>query len=432
MTADLAAGDPFPRFHLGTHLASIPKDDEALVFQVPLHHSTKISTPVWHGTNHAIAASIGNFPSRPHDNRRHDTNHSLTTTSAPTSVSTRPYACNNHAHNTPYAPLVSDRPKFDLDTLRRQVQRNKEALKPLEQFLGLLPETTACKPHPDPSHQLPTWKQEALKQAVRLTLSPSQMDSNRPPTSMQPTTCSAATTPQPTNTVTPTAVQNLPTISPTTPTVTAPTTNPALTTTDLRTMTLQHHRQLTMSTTVPTTTPTSTTTMTDTQPPPTPPTIVIDFSAITTFLVRHQQHLDHLGQTIQRLSHTMAKITTIADDITRIIQQKTNAQLIAVEATSNPTFPSPTPSNAKLSYPQQSPATITLNSIPISRLPATPVDLTAIPNHPTNTFANNNTSAQWYSSPCPAAPDPPFLLKPMLARMRHKPQPSLRFMTMLS
>jgi len=127
----------------------------------------------------------------------------------------------------------------------------------------------------------------------------------------------------------------------------------------------------------------------------------------------------------------MAKNNTITNDINRLTQQMTDAQLIAVEATSNSTFPSPNPSNAKPSYPQQSPATISLTSIQISRIPATPLDPNAIPNHPTNTFTNNNTSAQWSSSPCPAAPDPPFLLKPMLANMHHKPQPSLRFMTML-
>ena len=218
-----------------------------------------------------------------------------------------------------------------------------------------------------------------------------------------------------------------------TPTAATPTTNPTLPPTNLCTATQQHPKQQSPPTTVQSTPLTLPTTPTaDTDPTTTPLTIVIDSSAITAFFARHHQTLDHLEKNIQRLSHTMAKITTITDDIARIIQPKTEAQLIAVEATSNPTFPSPNPSNAKPPYPQQSPATITLKSIQISRLPATPRDLTAIPNHPTNTFATNNTSAQWSSSPCPAAPDPPFLPKPMLANMRHKPQPSLRFMTMLS
>jgi len=432
MTANSAAGDPFPRFYLGTHLASTPKDDEAPVFQVPFHRSAKISTPAWYGTNHAVAAGVENFPSRPHDNRRHDTHHSSTTTSAPTAVPTLTYACNNHEHNQPSAPLVSDRHKFDLEAFKRQVQRNLESLQPLNQFLGMLPETSAGKPNPDHSHKLPTGAQEALTQAVMLTLGPSKMDLTRPPTSMQPTTCSAATTPpQQTTTATPTAVQNLHTISPTTPTVEAPTTNPVLTTTDLRTMTPQHHRQQTMTTTVPPTTPTSTTTMTDTQPPTTPPTIVIDFSEITTFLICHNQNLDHLKKSIQRLSQTMAKTITIADDITRLIQQTTDAQ-IAAEDTSNPTFPSPTPSNDKPSYTQQPPATLSLNSIQSPRIPAPPIDPNAIPTHPTDTSDNNNTSAQWSFSPCPATPAPPFLLKHMIANMRQKPQPSCRFLTMLS
>jgi len=143
MTADSATGNPFPRFYLGTPLASTPKDDEALVFQVPFHRSAKIPTTAWYGTNHAVAAGVGKFPSRPHDNRHHDTNLSLTTTSAPTSVPTLPSACNKHAHNKPYSPLVSDRQQIDIEALKRQVQRNMESLTPLRQFLGLLPETPA-------------------------------------------------------------------------------------------------------------------------------------------------------------------------------------------------------------------------------------------------------------------------------------------------
>jgi len=222
MMADSAAGDPFLRSYLGTPLVSTPKDDKALVFQVPFHHSAKISTPVWYGTNHAVAAGVGKFPSCPHDNRRHDMNHSLTTTSALMSVPTLTYACNKHAHNKPYEPLVSDQPKFDLEALRRQVQCNTEALKLLDQFLSLLPKTPACKSHPDPSHKLLTLAQEALTQAVMLTLGPSMMDPTRPPTSTQLTTCSAATTPpQQTNTAMPTAAQHLHRMSPTTPTVAA-------------------------------------------------------------------------------------------------------------------------------------------------------------------------------------------------------------------
>jgi len=110
----------------------------------------------------------------------------------------------------------------------------------------------------------------------------------------------------------------------------------------------------------------------------------------------------------------------------------TPAQLIAVKATSNPTSPSSTPSNAKPSYTQQSPATLSLNSIQSSRIPAPPLDPNAIPKHPTDTSDNNNTRALWPCSPCPATPAPPFLLKPMITHMRYKPQPSRRFLIMLS
>jgi len=115
-----------------------------------------------------------------------------------------------------------------------------------------------------------------------------------------------------------------------------------------------------------------------------------------------------------------------------ITQQMTDAQLIAAAATSTPTFPSPNSSNAKPSYPQQSPATISLNSSQMSQVQSTPLDLMEIPNHPTNTSSNNNMCTHWAFLPCQTSPAPPLSLKPMVANMHYKPQLSPQFMTMLS
>ena len=171
---------------------------------------------------------------------------------------------------------------------------------------------------------------------------------------------------------------------------------------------------------------------------------------------------------IQRLSHTMAKTQAVIDCINHLLQPTTEAKLL----TSNFTSPRLIPNPNKTSHPQQSSASASPSSIRTPRVPpkppnlitthnpcpygptdnqstantpaqfiavkasprilATPLDPNAIPNHPTDTSNNNNISAQWPFAPCPATPAPPFILKPMIANMRHKPQPSSRFLTMLS
>jgi len=133
MTADSAMGDPFPRFYLGPHLASTPKDNEVAVFQVPFQRSAKISTPACYGTNHAIAAGVEKFPPHPHDNRHHATNHTSTTTPALLLIhALDDCACDKHAHKKLFASMVPDRPTFDLEALQRQIKPNEEALQPLQ------------------------------------------------------------------------------------------------------------------------------------------------------------------------------------------------------------------------------------------------------------------------------------------------------------
>jgi len=85
MTAASVAGDSFPPFYLGTTLTSTPDDDEAWVLQVPGPRFAKISTPTSHGTYHAVATHVENFPFLPLDNRRHEPNCSTTPAPAPSS-----------------------------------------------------------------------------------------------------------------------------------------------------------------------------------------------------------------------------------------------------------------------------------------------------------------------------------------------------------
>jgi len=132
----------------------------------------KISTPACYGTNHAVAAGVEKFPPHPHDNHRHATNHTSTTTPAPLSIHTLDdCACDKHAHKKPFASMVPNCPAFDLEALRRQIKQNEEALQLLQQFLASLPEPTACTSQPDPFHEPPTPEQQALAQAITLALS---------------------------------------------------------------------------------------------------------------------------------------------------------------------------------------------------------------------------------------------------------------------
>jgi len=88
MTAASAAGDYSPPFYIGTNLASTMEDDAGWVLSVPHSRSEKISTLTSHGTYHAIAAPVENFPFLPLDNRRHEPNRSATTAKEPI-----PYLC---------------------------------------------------------------------------------------------------------------------------------------------------------------------------------------------------------------------------------------------------------------------------------------------------------------------------------------------------
>jgi len=257
-------------------------------------------------------------------------------------------------------------------------------------------------------------------------------DRTRLPTLMQPVQSFAATIPQQqTTTATTTAAQTLHKLPQTTPTAAEPTTNTTLTPTYLSTT--QHQWQPTTTPMVPQTTPTEQpTTTTDTLPMTTPLTLTIDTSSITASFVRHHQTLDHLENNIQRLSHTMAKLNTLADEINNMImQQTTDAQLIAAAATSTPTFPSPNSSNAKQSYPQQSPATVSPTVSQTSRVPPKPPDPATNSKPTTDTSATHHMRTQWSFAPCPTDHNLPFPCNHMLANMRPKPQPSRRFMTML-
>jgi len=83
MTAASAAGDSSPPFYIGTNLASTMEDDAGWVLSVPRSRSEKISTLTSHGTYHAVAAPVENFPFLPLDNRRHEPNRSATTAKEP-------------------------------------------------------------------------------------------------------------------------------------------------------------------------------------------------------------------------------------------------------------------------------------------------------------------------------------------------------------
>jgi len=174
------------------------------------------------------------------------------------------------------------------------------------------------------------------------------------------------------------AVQTLHMLPQMAPTPATPTINPTLPSTSLCTATQQHQRQQMPPKMVLTKTPTlPTMPMADsTHPTSTPLAIVIDSLAITTSFVCHHQTLDHLKTSIQwLLSHTMAKVNSILDGINHFHQQRTNTRLIAIDATSTLTFPSPTPSHDHPPYPQQSPATISLNCIQIAQVPLKPLNL---------------------------------------------------------
>jgi len=111
MTAALAAGDSSPPFYIGANLASTMEDNKGWVLSVPRSRSAKISTLTSHGTYHAIAAPVENFPSLPLDNRRHEPNRSATAT-APSPLQhtmcsiDATHACQSFDPDEGFSPIV--------------------------------------------------------------------------------------------------------------------------------------------------------------------------------------------------------------------------------------------------------------------------------------------------------------------------------------
>jgi len=120
MTAASAAGHSIPPFYIGANLASTPEDAKDLVFQALPPHSNEKYYPTWYGTHHTVAASVGKFPFRPHDNYHHAQHRSAATKTPPD-----PLPDLITSLTTPLPAITLKSKPFDLEALLQQVKKNK-------------------------------------------------------------------------------------------------------------------------------------------------------------------------------------------------------------------------------------------------------------------------------------------------------------------
>jgi len=132
MTVTSVAGDSFPPFYIGTNLASITEDSEAWVLPVSRLRSTKTSTLTQHGTSHAVATHVENFPFPPLDNRRHE-QRSPTTAPAPSPIPNTSYRTSPSNDANLNSKFELDEP-FDLNFYKRPLAscRGNSAKSPLQ------------------------------------------------------------------------------------------------------------------------------------------------------------------------------------------------------------------------------------------------------------------------------------------------------------
>jgi len=178
------------------------------------------------------------------------------------------------------------------------------------------------------------------------------------------------------------------------------------------------------------------TTMTITLPHMLP--LVIDTSSITKLFQHHHHALNHLKDTIQQLSHSMAMQHATTDHINHIIQLMTKTRLINIDPTRNQKVSNSIPSPDKTTYPQQSFVAASLCGLWTPRVPPKPPHTPTLNNH--SPFGHSDdqsmvrttpTAVKWnMTTHCPIS-NVPICEKHTLACMRYKPHPSPRFLTLL-
>ncbi len=151
MTAASAAGHSFPPFYIGANSVSIPQDAEVSVFQALPPRSSAKSSSTYHGTQYAVAASVGKFPFRPHDTPHHAQHRSAATTTPPEPLTESLTPPTTYIPNDTHTRLRSD-----LKAIRQQVRKNMAEMDRWIAEMSATPQTTTMTPPPKTTLKQPS------------------------------------------------------------------------------------------------------------------------------------------------------------------------------------------------------------------------------------------------------------------------------------
>jgi len=151
MTAASAAGHSFPPFYIGDNLASIHEDAKASVFQALPPRSKAKSSQTYNGTQHTVAASVENFPFRPHDTPHHAQHRSAATTTPPEPLTESLTPPTTYIPNDTHTPLRSD-----LKAIRQQVRKNMAEMDRWIAEMSATPQTMMMTPPPKTTLKQPS------------------------------------------------------------------------------------------------------------------------------------------------------------------------------------------------------------------------------------------------------------------------------------